>query len=287
MSRNTMLLTTCAALLAVAACDSPTGTPGSARLTVLLTDAPHQYLESAVVTIGEVALLRADGGPVVVTAEGGSFDLLQLQDGVTASLGSETIDAGRYLQARLKVTDATLTLKAPYTFVDGTTSRTLQVPSGASSGIKINLRSGAQSSDGVEIRAGETTLVVDFDVSQNFVMQGDADSHAGIHGFLFTPLLRAVVEDVAGSIAGSVSAPDGVVTEGLSVTATRTDAGLGDIPATTLVKEDGTFKLHFLPPGTYDVTIAESPPGHAATTVQRTVGNAEHVTGVELVLTPG
>jgi hypothetical protein len=283
MFRKAMLFTTVAAAFVLGACDSPTATSGSARVTVLLTDAPHEYLEAAVVTIGRIELLSDDGPPVVITTDGGTYDLLQLQDGVTAALGTATIEAGRYLQLRMIVSSAELTLKAPYEFNDGSVTRSLTVPSGAQTGIKINLS--ADGNAGVEIRPGETTLVVDFDVSQNFVMQGSADTPAGISGFLFTPLLRAVVEDVAGSIAGTVKAPDGVDPEGLTVTATRTDAQVGDVAASTLVKADGTFTVHFLAPGTYNVTISNPPEDHSANTVQRVVGKAEHVTGVELVIT--
>jgi hypothetical protein len=284
MFRKTTLLTAVAAALVLGACDSPTGT-GSARVTVLLTDAPHEYLESAVVTIGRIELLSADGPPVVLVDDGGTWDLLQLQDGVTAALGTADVEPGRYRELRMIVSSATLTLREPFTFTDGSITRSLTVPSGAQTGIKIRLAAAdGNGQSGIDIRPGETTLVVDFDVSQNFVMQGNANTPAGIQGFLFTPRLRAVVDDVAGSIEGSVSAPEGVATEGLTVTASRTDAQEDDLPATTLVKEDGTFKLHFLPPGTYNVTLAEAPAGHTAGTVQVVVGRAAHVTGVELVI---
>jgi hypothetical protein len=48
------------------------------------------------------------------------------------------------------------------------------------------------------------------------------------------------------------------------------------------VKEDGTFTLHFLAPGTYNVTVSDPPTGHSAAPVQQAVGPAEHVTGVEI-----
>lgn len=285
MIRKATLMTAAAAVLALGACDSPLSTSGDARVTVLLTDAPHEYLDAAVVSIGRIELLPEDGPPVVITTDGGTYDLLQLQDGVTAALGTATIEAGRYLEMRLLVSDASLTLKEPYTYTDGSTTRSAHVPSGAQTGIKIKLRSSGSDEAGVEIRPGETTLVVDFDVSQNFVMQGNANTPAGIQGFLFTPVLRAVVDDVAGSIAGSVTAPEGVETEGLSVVAVREGAGEDDVPATTLVKDDGTFQIHFLAPGTYNVTVASVPEGHVVNTVQVTVGNAAHVTGVELEIT--
>jgi hypothetical protein len=284
MLRRAMLLPVLAGAFIAGACDSPTGT-GSARLTLLLTDAPHEYLSSAVVDIGRISI-RSEAGETVLTEDGGVYDLLQLQNGVTAALTSTTIEPGSYSELRMVVREAELTLKDGFTFTDGTTTQTLRVPSGAQSGIKVKLfGAGEERSRGVDVRPGETVLVVDFDVSQNFVMQGSAVKPAGIRSFSFTPVLRASVRDVAGSISGTVTAPQGVAVEGLSVTATRTDAAPDDLPATTLVKEDGTFTLHFLPPGTYDVTVSAPPAGHTSNVVQRGVGAAEHVTGVELVLT--
>jgi hypothetical protein len=123
---------------------------------------------------------------------------------------------------------------------------------------------------------------VDFDVSQNFVIQGNPETPAGIHGILFTPVLRAIVRDVAGSIAGTVVAPTGVVVEGLTVTATR--AGAEDADATTLVKADGTFLLPFMTPGTYNVTVT-APADHTANVVEVTVDENQAVTGVALTIT--
>jgi hypothetical protein len=282
------VLTVLAAALVAAACDSPTSSGRDARLTVLLTDAPHEYLESAIVEIGRVEVLPADGPPVVVATDAGEFDLLQLQDGVTAVLGSVDVEVGRYLALRMVVRSASVTLKDGYTFNDGTTTMDLAVPSGAAAGIQVLLRSsngnGSGQGAGIEIRPGAMTLVVDIDVSYNFVMLGTPD--AGIQGFNFTPLLRAVIEDLSGSISGSVSAPDGVETTGLSVTATRAGAEPDEPPVTTLVKADGTFKLHFVEAGSYDITIAEPPAGHDVNPVTQVVAESEHVTGVELVISP-
>lgn len=270
--------------LALAACDSPTDSNRNATLRVLLTDAPVDYLESAVVEIGRIEILPADGGPArVIVEDAGSYDLLQLQNGVTADLGVAPIEAGQYTQLRMIVESAELTLADGYEFNDGTTTRTLFVPSGEQTGIKINLTSADGDEEaGVEIRPGETVLVVDFDVSQNFRIQGNPDTPAGIHGMLFTPTLRAVIRDVAGSIAGTVAAPTGVTVEGLQVTATRD--GAEEAAATTLVNADGTFLLPFMSPGTYDITVV-APAAHSANTVEVTVDENEAVTGVTLTIT--
>jgi hypothetical protein len=286
MFRKATLLAVVASAFVFGACDIITSPTNTARVTVLLTDAPHAYLEAAEVTIDRIEILPVDGPPIVISTDGGTHDLLQLQDGVTAELGSATMDAGRFLQLRMIVSSAEVTLKDGYTFTDGSTTKSIAVPSGAQTGIKINLKDvNGEEGEGVEIRPGETVLVVDFDVSQNFVMLGDAEAPAGINDFLFTPLLRAVVEDVAGSIAGTVTAPDEMVTEGLTVMATRQGAGEDEAAVTTLVKEDGTFKLHFLPPGTYDVTVDNPPDDHSSTSVNVDVGKAEDVTGVDLEIT--
>lgn len=285
MFRKLALLPVAAAALVLGACDSPTRGMDEARLTVQLTDAPSDYLESAVVKIGRIEVLPASGGPIVVSTTGGTYDLLQLQDGVTADLGSVDVEPGTYHELRMVVETASLTLKDGYTFTDGTQTKDIAVPSGAQTGIKIKLATAdGEDGSGVEIRPGETVLVVDFDVSQNFVMQGSADTASGIKGFLFTPTLRAVVRDVAGSIAGTVTAPEGVSVEGLTVTAARVGAAEGTAPATTLVKSDGSFKVQFLAPGTYNVTVSDAPEGHTATTVEVSVGEAEDVTGVGVAI---
>ena len=293
MLRTATLITLVAAAFGLAACDSLTSPGDQARVTVLLTDAPNPYLESAVVKIGRIEIIPAGGPPRVIAPEGGTYDLLELQDGVTAELGSEYIEPGRYLQLRMIVEKVTITLKNDYKFTDGEHEREIKVPSGAQTGIKVNLQGVDDYGAGVEIRPGETFLVVDFDVFQNFVMQGDPDTAAGIKDFLFTPTLRAVVEDVAGSIAGEVTAPDDVDTEGLVVTATPADAENGEPVATTLVKEDGTFKIHFVAPGSYDVTVAfpidsdtgereAEWDGYVATVVSVEVTPSEDVTDIEV-----
>jgi hypothetical protein len=270
------------AVAALAACDSPSATDRDAFLRVQLTDAPADYLASAVVEIGRIELLPDDGPPIVIVEDAGSYDLLQLQNGVTADLGGAHIESGRYHQMRMIVESAVLTLADGYQFVDGSTTQTLFVPSGAQTGIKINLTmADGDTEAGVEIRPGETVLVVDFDVSQNFVMQGDADTPAGIQGFLFTPTLRAIVRDVAGSIAGTVTAP-GDMAPGMTVTATRD--GETEVHATTTVQADGSFLFPFMAPGSYNVTVVVDPDTHEANTVAVTIGENENFTGVALTV---
>lgn len=254
------------AALAVAvgfmACDDSVS-PDQAQLTVALTDAPSDRYEKAVVEIGEIQILPQDGPPITLAASGGTHDLLELQDGVTADLASLSIDPGTYLQVRLVVESARITLAEGLEFNDGTTERDLFVPSGAQTGIKVNLRTadGNGQGAGIEIAPGETILVVDFDVGQNFVVQGDPDAESGIEDVLFTPLLRASVRDVAASISGTVTLDEGDPVESASVRAELLDSDvmeeLQTDEATAVTAGSGDYTIHFLSPGEYEVSVDE------------------------------
>jgi hypothetical protein len=265
------------AALALAACSGTTDAPaGMAHITVQLTDAPSVEFDSAVVEIGRVTLIPVEGDPIVITEEGGRFDLLDLQNGVTATLGDEIIPAGDYSELRLVVTSAYVGLADPYAFENGDTESSLKVPSGAQSGIKVKLRSMDADTMVPFVSIDENVvLVVDFDVHQNFKTQGNFDTPAGLKGVLFTPVLRAVVRDVAGSIAGAVrSEADSTPLPGFQVLAKL----LGDsVAASAITGEDGNYVIHFLAPGTYEVKVDSLTAGPDTVVV----GESENVTGVD------
>lgn len=270
------------------------GSEGTARLRVLLTDAPHELLERAVVTIGQILIVPHDEQPFVLSEEGGEFDLLQLRDGVTAELVDLEIEAGRYVQLRLIVTSAEVTLREDYAFPDGSRTRALKVPSGAETGIKVNLRPAAvpegeaeDGGEGIEI-TGEETIVVDFDVAQNFKVQGNPHTPAGIKGFLFTPLLRAVVLTDAGSISGTVTDQNGEPVGEAALTATplvmgEVAEGETDV-AMAVSDEDGTYTIRFLAPGDYRVSVTSDVGTADPQDVE--VGANEDVTDVDFQLVP-
>ena len=185
-----MLLT---GLLALSACSDATGPDGGiAYVQVTITDAPADYYETAEVWISRVYLAESEegdgGGQVDLFNDPTApkhYDLLTLRDGITADLTDVVeVEAGQYGQLRLVVDRAAITLKEPYTFSDGSQSRTLAVPSGHETGIKVLLKEEFDAGDGTL-----TDLLVDFDVNRNFVIQGSPGTPAGIQDILFTPTL--------------------------------------------------------------------------------------------------
>jgi hypothetical protein len=263
------LTTTAATLLLAAgltACgESAVSFGGTARLSVLLTDAPIHYIEAADVDIGAVVLISAGDDPPTVLSEDGTdgpVNLLTLRDAATMLLAEADIEAGTYTQLRLIVESASVTLKDGYAFNDGSTQKDLFVPSGAQTGIKLLLGAadGGEEDGGLDI-TGDMVLVVDFDVSQSFVIQGNPETPAGIFGMLFKPTVRVVVEDVAGTISGTVSTElEDFDVEDVSVSARP--EGDGET-ATAVTDEDGAYTLQFLAPGSYWVKL-DLPDGFAS-----------------------
>jgi hypothetical protein len=279
------------AMLAVAlvACDDGAIVEMDTTLGVLLTDANAQYIGEAFVDIGSVELLGGSGGPIVLSDDGtdGPVDLLQLQDAATTQLASADIPIDTYTQLRLIVESASVTLAPGYEFTDNSTSMDLSIPSGAQTGIKLNLGAAANGiGGGVQVTPGQMVLVVDFDVNSSFIIQGNPGTPAGITGVSFQPTLRVAVDDVAGSISGAVATSEvGLTLEGLVVTATPVDGTTLEPfqtqSATAVVDANGNYQLHFLVPGEYQVTI-DAGVDFAAAPVTITVDEGAAITGVDL-----
>jgi hypothetical protein len=277
--------------ITLSACGDSAGVDGDAHIRVLLTDAAAEYIGTASVDIGAVELIPTEQGtPVLLTEDGtdGLTNLFELQNAATMVLAEATFAAGSYSQLRLIVEAAHVSLTDGYEFNDGSTEMDLIVPSGAETGIKLLLGVADADEQGpLIIATGEMELVLDFDVGQSFVIQGDPETPAGINSVLFTPTIRVAVPSAAGTITGNVSTSlESVSVEGLAVMADRADKGeveeFQTETATTTTNADGTYALHFLVPGTYVVTVTTS---EALTTapesVEVDVGAAETVPDVD------
>lgn len=270
MRSPSMFFTGGLAVVALAACG--TSGPQMGQVSVRLSDAPLADIASATVQISKVYLVggEASGPGFTITDTPQQYDLLDLQGGVTALLGTASIPVGDYEQLRLVVDQATITLAPGLTFSDGSTSMTLKVPSGMQTGIKVNF------GGPVHVHPGQTDLVVDFDVSQSFVFLGDQTHPDGV---IFKPVLHATATDVAGSISGT-SSPASANAALYAIMAT---ANGPDTVATALADPStGNYTLQFLPPATY--TVADSAPGYQTATQMVTVGPGQNVTGVNFTL---
>lgn len=195
------------ALFALAACSDTSSPEGSARLSILLTDAPGDVLE-AVVTIDQIYLQGGspdseeeapEGGRLYLLDEPVTVDLLTLADEWMTLIEGAEIPAGTYGQLRFIVSGAYLRVEeesgnriyatsSDYAGLpeDAEVGGDLIAPSFAQSGLKVNFPGGVTVD-------GETTLLVDFDVAESFGKQAGQSGKWVMH-----PVLKgSVVEPEA------------------------------------------------------------------------------------------
>ncbi len=224
-------------------------TSNKGTVKVLLTDAPFpsDLVAEANVTIDKIEIRMEEDTTasdttnfVLLSEETQTFNLLDLQNGVTTVLATAELGVGTYNQIRMHVADAGIVL------TDGT-EFALKVPSGASSGLKINIKNGLTITEG-----GLGTMILDFDVSRSFVAQGNVKAKKGIKGFIFKPVIRATAEDNSGNIEGTVSTGTGesiVPMPDVAVNIIQAE----DTVTTAITDENGFYSVIGLTPGTYIV----------------------------------
>ena len=179
--------------------------PGQGRIALRLTDAPFPLdsVESIDVFVLRIeakaeATTEADAqasvqgeaassdGWIVLATPNASFNLMDLQNGVSVSLGDAEVAAGSYRSLRLILdTDqSSVTLKTGLTLT-GTSSPSILFPSAGQSGIKV------QFTTPIEVDEGATTdVLLDFDAEESFVVRGNTILQ---NGLLFKPVIRASV----------------------------------------------------------------------------------------------
>jgi hypothetical protein len=242
-----------AGVVGLAACTSsetgPAGPPGDGRTAVLLTDAPFPFdrIDRVDIHIAEIGLSpQADtsqGPPgwITVATPDRVFNLLDLQNGVTALLGEADVPPGQYRAVRVIFDPA----RSSMTDTDGD-----HPP------INWQAKGDAPSLFGLveepmAIDENGEDIVIDFDVGRSFL----PDSATG--GFLFIPFLRAITRSGSGAIAGTLVGAEGGAAIPLAAVSVHyafdSAAALGPLVATSRSDADGAFKASFLRPGRYTV----------------------------------
>lgn len=238
--------------------DSEGTAGGKGSLSILLTDAPFpsSLVKNTFVTIDKIEIRSTLAGTatatteeadakavytVVYEGEGKEFDLLKLQNGISDELANADLEPGSYDFIRMHVTQAEVVLK------DGT-SYDLKVPSGLSSGLKIKITPNLVIESGIE-----STIVLDFDVHKSFIVQGNPKTLAGIKGFMFKPVLRAVCQQYTGILSGKVT--ENVTTP---VKDALVEIMLADTVYSSAVTEtDGTYAMIGIPAASYLVVVSK------------------------------
>lgn len=119
----------------------------------------------------------------------------------------------------------------------------LKVPSGEQTGIKLKI-----SPDIVVDSLVNSEILLDFDLSKSFVLNGNTNKPDKIKGFKFKPVVRAVNYTTAGTIAGTVINSDQTVLENMEVWI-ESDT----IVTTAFTNDKGIYGMLGIPEGTYSM----------------------------------
>jgi hypothetical protein len=221
------------------------------HLVIKLTDAPFPYeiIEAATVNIVKVEIRKVcecdeDGYPYIelpLPDDSNEFNLLELRNGVTADLVDMEIEPGDYDLIRLYVDEAGLV-------VSGGNEYNLKVPSGQQTGIKIFLEPALK-----VVSELTTDVVLDFNLEKSFILKGNANTPAGIKGFNFKPVVKAVNNTTEGTLAGEVFDAD---TDALLPEASVWIEQDGTEIASETTDEEGYYAIDEIPAGFYDVIAA-------------------------------
>lgn len=263
---------------------------GTGNVHFVLTDAPFpsSMVAEANVTIDKVTIHKVASdststdstdasGFITVSEETQTFNLLDLRNGITADLGQAELDTGMYDQMRLHVVDANVVLND-----EDSTTYNLKIPSGSSSGLKVKI------TNGLSVTGGSmTTILLDFDVSKSFIVQGNPKSHAGIKGFIFKPVIRAVVSEssegennAAGNIAGHVTVGDSMNVENATVQIFQMDS----LITSAITDSTGYYAALGIPTGDYDLKCIAD--GYDESDINGVAVSANDTTMIDFMLEP-
>jgi hypothetical protein len=193
--------------------DKPADPPGGddapktdgPRLRILVTDAPFPFesVKSAIVLVRRIEIRPVDG-PFETLMEwpnGRELDLVELRNGVMNILYAGDPDPGDYDALRIIVEAKEITIE------DGGVEKTFtefKVPSGEQTGIKVYIK------PVVNVVTDLTRdIILDINLDKSFIVQGNPKTPAGIKGFIFKPVVKAVNKTVAGSLTFRVMSDNG------------------------------------------------------------------------------
>lgn len=218
---------------AMAGCnnDATSPTAGEATLRMWLTDKTAAY-DAVNITFTEISA-HIDSQWIVLNDQTQTVNLLDWNNGKTLLLGQADIEAGTYTQIRLKIAAAEVVWNGQ--------SYPMDVPSGAQSGLKLLTK--------FEIAAGSTyDIVLDFDAERSVVTTGPPQNPKG---FKLKPTIRAMAMAFTGPISGRVANP-------AALPVAVAVAGNDTITASAVDPVSGDFRLAFLPPMAYVVSITDT-----------------------------
>ncbi|MFH6768756.1 DUF4382 domain-containing protein [Gaetbulibacter aquiaggeris] len=250
-------------LIAVTSCTNDTAEP-KGTLSVKLSDAPMHYNQfmSASVTIDkiEIGSTAHVNSMINIMNTPMSYNLLELINGITATMANAEISVGNYDLMRLYIssTEMVMTNGDLYTYnmdQEGYSGNGMMqggmMLNSSNRSIDITLNNSLTISEG-----GMTEFLLDIDVNESFILEGVNYTGSGpnmmmsMSGFTFMPTIRFVDMSTSGTIHGNVQ--DTV--ENLP-NATISLLHNGTLYTTTHSDGNGNYAFIGIPQGMYTIKV--------------------------------
>ncbi len=256
--KTSRLSTAVVLVAALAACG---GGSNTGKVSLMLTDASGTF-NAAVVTITEIDLVGSDGQNIVLSTAKTTTNLPTLANDTAKLVDEAVVPSGAYTQLRFVISGGyievpgsggTSAIYASSPDYEGlpagaTVAGSLQMPSYAQSGLKVDLPGGS-----VTVGTDAKVLLVDFDVGQSFGQQAGASGQWVMH-----PVMTATEFELSGTVNVSLALGQGVtlptgVTLGDFSAVLMNSAGSAKTLPLVAVNGSYTASFPFLIPGDYTV----------------------------------
>jgi hypothetical protein len=207
-------------------CNNNDETASNYPYAVKMTDAPGPYQAVNVDLIG-VEVTGNGGETVMLNVKKGIYNLLDLTNGKSTLIATDTLQISKVEQIRL-------ILGTNNTVVVDNTTYPLSTPSAEQSGLKLQVHQTLE--QGIMYN-----VLLDFDANKSIVNTGNG-------AYKLKPVVRTIETAISGNIKGKIT-PVGSL-----AVVTAVDA-VTNLSYSTSVSATGEFLLMGLPSGTYTVTV--------------------------------
>jgi hypothetical protein len=207
-------------------CNNNDETASSYPYAVKMTDAPGPYQEVNVDLIG-VEVTGNGGETVMLNVKKGIYNLLDLTNGKSTLIATDTLQISKVEQIRL-------ILGSNNTVMVDNVSYPLSTPSAEQSGLKLQVNQTLE--QGILY-----SVLLDFDANKSIVNTGNG-------AYKLKPVIKTIEAAISGNIKGNIT-PVGSL-----AVVTAVDV-LTNLSYSTNVSTTGEFLLMGLPSGTYTVTV--------------------------------
>jgi hypothetical protein len=263
--KNFKLFSIAILIIFATSCSKDDSTPNTfGNVTVNLTDAPMHYnqFKKANVTIDKIEIGNSTdpNSFIVMNNTSMKVNLMELVNGITHEMASIDIPEGNYNMIKLYISSTEMVMKN-----DNSYEYNMELHGFTGNGMMQNGMMLNNDTHSIDITLDHSLMVtngsmdeylLDIDVEHSFMPNDVSFTGMGSNmmmsmtGFTFTPMMRFINMQDAGTFQGTVSGPDGNLADA-TITLMQNDT----IYTTTHTDMNGNYALIGIPEGDYTIMV--------------------------------